>query len=205
MWVMQIVYRLITPPSDEPVTLGEAKAWLKVDHVEEDALIQNLITTARERFETLTGQSLMIQQWRAYLAYWPLQMDDHWWDGVREGAYTWASQTRIDLLHGPVRQIDSFFLFDAEGNETVYPAEHYLLDKVRDQLVLKTGAPLPQGERAANPIEITYTVGYESIPGVIKTSLLKLVTHLFEHRGDENFTIPKNVLSLWLPYRKVKL
>lgn len=202
---MQIEFRLITPPTDEPVTLEEAKAWLKVDHDQEDTLIQTLITTARERFEAVTGQSLMIQQWRAYLAYWPLQADDDWWDGVREGAYSWAHQPKIDLWHGPVRQIDSFLLYDAEGNATAYPAEHYLLDTVRDQLVLKAGAPLPKGERVVNPIEISFSVGYESIPGVIKTSLLKLVAHLFEHRGDENTSVPKDILSLWQPYRKVKL
>ncbi len=202
---MPIEFRLKTPPTVEPITLAETKAWLKVDHSDEDSLLQLLIATARERCESITGLSLMIQQWVAYLPAWPLSSEEAWWDGVREGAFIQRPHTSIQLQNGPVRQIDAFTLWDAEGNASDYPAEQYLLDPVRNQIVLKAGAPLPQGNRMVNPIEITYTTGHEFIPGPIKTGLLKLVTHLYEHRGDDNNeTIPIEVLSLWQPYRRIR-
>lgn len=202
---MQIEYRPLTPPASEPLTLDEAKAWLKVDHSDEDILIGLLITTARERCETITGLSLMTQQWLAYLPYWPIQTEGTWWDGVREGAYSWQALQKLPLRHGPVRQVDAFTLFDADGNGTLYPADQYLLDRARDHLVLKPGAALPMGQRAINPIEITYTTGYDIVPGVIKSSLLRLIAHLYEHRGDESVAIPKDVLGLWQPYMRVKV
>jgi hypothetical protein len=202
---MQIEFQLLTPPVSEPLSRDEAKAWLKVDHSDEDTLIDLLITTTRERCESLTGLSLLSQQWVAYLAYWPVQADDDWWDGVREGAYSGQAVRELSLRHGPVRQIDAFTLFDADGNGMDYPENQFLLDKVRDRLVLKPGAPIPIGQRAVNPIEITYTAGYEIVPGAIKAGLLRMIAHLYEHRGDENVPVPRDVLGFWQPYTRIKI
>lgn len=202
---MLIEFQLKTPPSIEPITLAETKAWLKVDHSDEDGLIQLLITAARERCESITGLSLMIQQWVAYCPVWPMDCELDWWDGVREGAFIQKPQSTMTLLHGPIRQIDAFQLFDAQGTPTDYPIDQYYLDIVRSQVVLKSGAPLPQGTRGVNPIEITYTTGHEFIPGAIKTGLLKLVAHWYEHRGDESSTLlPIDILSLWQPYQRIR-
>lgn len=198
-------YRLITLPTIEPVTLQEAKAWIKVDHNEEDTLIQLLIQTARERCEALTGLSLCLQQWAVYLSAWPMQSLDDWWDGVREGAFTNDPLRTIALHHGPVRQIDAFNLYDPLGNSILYPSAYYSLDRIQDRLVLQPEAPIPQGTRIINPIEIIYTTGYEFIPGSIKAGLLKLIAHLYEHRGDEGNRISKDILALWQPFMKVRL
>lgn len=202
---MPIEYRLKTPPATEPLTLQEAKAWLKVDHDAEDTLIQLLIATARERCESVTGLSLMIQQWTAYLPYWPMRDEEGWWDGVREGAFVQNLMQEVPLWHGPVRQIDAFTLYDQAGNASVYSAAHYLLDQARDRIVLQPGAPLPSGERVINPIEITYSTGYDTVSGAIKTGLLKLIAHLYEHRGDEGNLIPTDILGFWQPYTRIKI
>ncbi len=42
---------VVTPPAAEPVTLEQAKAWLKIDFDAEDELIEMLISAAREKAE----------------------------------------------------------------------------------------------------------------------------------------------------------
>ena len=51
--------RDIQPPPAEPVTLEEAKLFLRVDHDAEDALIRTLIQSARERLESYLGLAMI--------------------------------------------------------------------------------------------------------------------------------------------------
>jgi uncharacterized phiE125 gp8 family phage protein len=55
--------QVITPPSFEPVTLAEAKLWLRLDDddTEEDAMVLLLIKAMREYAEHLTGRALVSQ------------------------------------------------------------------------------------------------------------------------------------------------
>lgn len=49
----------ITTTGAEPITLAEAKSWLKVDYADEDSLIGMLISGVREQVEEFTGLSLI--------------------------------------------------------------------------------------------------------------------------------------------------
>ncbi len=59
--------QLNTPPAEEPVTLAQAKAWLKVETDDEDALIAALIPAARARAEWHTGRAFVTQHWTLWL------------------------------------------------------------------------------------------------------------------------------------------
>lgn len=54
---------LITAPVSEPITLAEAKNFLRVEENDDDALINLLIGAARRRAEFLTGRVLLTQTW----------------------------------------------------------------------------------------------------------------------------------------------
>ena len=60
-------YKLVTAPGSEPITLSEAKAYLRVDDTTEDTLISALITAARRKFENDTLHYLLPQTWELYL------------------------------------------------------------------------------------------------------------------------------------------
>jgi hypothetical protein len=60
--------QLNTPPAQEPVTLAQAKAWLRVESgTDEDDLIAALIAAARARAEWHTGRAFVTQGWTLWL------------------------------------------------------------------------------------------------------------------------------------------
>ena len=64
-------FQLITAPATEPVTLDEARSHLRVDFLDDDALIVALITAARLHAEMLTGRSFITTRWKAVLDSFP--------------------------------------------------------------------------------------------------------------------------------------
>lgn len=56
---------VLTPPSQEPLTLTDVKDWLNIDFSSKDTLISKLITRARRRAETITGRAFCSQQIQA--------------------------------------------------------------------------------------------------------------------------------------------
>ena len=59
--------RLKTPPSVEPVSLEEAKNYLKVETADDDTLISSLIKSARELIERYLRKALITQTWEMVL------------------------------------------------------------------------------------------------------------------------------------------
>ncbi len=55
---------LLSGPAVEPLSLVEAKSWLKLDSSDEDQLVQSLIASARLAVEAATNRLLITQQWR---------------------------------------------------------------------------------------------------------------------------------------------
>jgi hypothetical protein len=62
---------LLTAPAAEPLSLTEAKAFLRVEHDDDDAIIASLVASARNHVEALTRCGLITQTWRLALDRWP--------------------------------------------------------------------------------------------------------------------------------------
>lgn len=63
--------QLLTGPSIEPITLAEAKAFLRVEHNDDDAMIKALIAGARAQIEWHTRRIMNTQTWRPVRDAWP--------------------------------------------------------------------------------------------------------------------------------------
>src|SRR3954453_18732577 len=88
---------LLIPPSTEPRSVTEAKAFLRVEHDDDDAVIAALIAAARGHVEALSRRALLVQRWRVVLDAWPA-------DG------------RVSLRIGPLRSLIAARVFDAANN-----------------------------------------------------------------------------------------
>lgn len=188
---------LLAGPAAEPVTLAEAKAFLRVDGAAEDSFIGTLITAARLHIEGTTGRVLISQSWRTVCDDWP--------DG-----------RTVKLPVAPMLSLTEIRVYDAAGDATVLalaqfqpetkttPAHIFLPATI-------AGMPLMR-DRAA--IEIDYVAGYGTVPTDVpqdlRQALLTLVGYWFEHRdavviAGSGAVVPGGFDKLIASYRQINL
>lgn len=177
---MQIPYLTRTAePEAEPVTLTEAKLYLRVDVENEDSLITHLIKTARQTAEEYLAKSIVTQSWR-------LQFDFY-------------TPETVNLPRSPVQTVDSVKIIAQDFSETTLSISAYKLNAGKEQIFF-SAAPLGQ------IIQINYTCGYglaANVPATIKHGILEHVAYMFEKRGEEE--LPQNVRKLLAPYKTVRV
>ena len=61
----------VTQPAWEPITLVEAKDFLRVTQADDDAQISEDIVSARQHAETVTWRSLIKRDWDLFLDRFP--------------------------------------------------------------------------------------------------------------------------------------
>jgi uncharacterized phiE125 gp8 family phage protein len=183
---------LTVPPLVEPVSLAEAKAHLRVTHLDDDALISTLIVSARRRIEALTRLRLITQGWSHFLDFWP------------PGGL-------VELRLSPVSAVSDVIIYsDLDVPFTVDPA-HYFLDATSNppRVVFRQGrTPSPPGRRGKG-IEVRLTAGFglaAAVPADVKQAILLLVADAYAHRGDESTqATPPAALELLHAYRVMRL
>jgi uncharacterized phiE125 gp8 family phage protein len=174
--------QLNTPPGEEPVTLAQAKAWLKVETDDEDALIAALIPAARARAEWHTGRAFVTQGWTL------------WLDRITDC---------IELPLLPLVSVVSVTLYAPDDSALVL--SQYRVDVAGGRVFLKGAHP---GLRARDAAAIAFTAGYggaADVPAAIASAILLLVAQIYEHRGDQGAPMPDQALALLAPYRTIKI
>lgn len=182
--------KLITAPATEPVSLAEAKVHLKIESTDttEDDLITNLIKAAREQAEEYTRRAFISQTWE-------LQMD-----AFDKEAY--------DLEKTPVQSITSVKYYDVNGTEQTLASTYYELDTASqpNRIVQAYNQSWPGVRGHTNDIKIRFVAGYTTVPASIKSAILLIVGHLYEHREDvvvgrQVNELPNGCYYLLSPYR----
>lgn len=192
--------KIITAPVSEPVTLEEAKSHLKVTSGDEDTLIENLITTARQYSENFTRRALASAVFELVLDNFPS-----------------GSNEAIVLPRPPLEEVASIRYKDSDGNETVWGSENYIVYSSEPAEIYPAYGvyypnftPYPKGA-----VKVRYTAGYRTsgddpnliIPKAIKQAMLLIIGDWYENReallskGHIPKTIPFGVEALLTPYR----
>lgn len=163
--------KLITAPTDEPLTLTEAKAHMRFTASSEDTLITALIGVARGLCESETGRAMMAQTWELSLDNFA---DEMWLD------------------HPPVVSITSVKYTDVDGIEQTLASTEYVLDTAsesRARVVLAVDKTWPDVYTGINNVRIRYVAGYANaaaVPKQLKQWMLLQIGHWFKNRESVN-------------------
>ncbi|HEY1630633.1 MAG TPA: head-tail connector protein [Rhizomicrobium sp.] len=179
---------LVTPPALEPVTLDEAKAHLKLDTTDDDAMLARLIGAARARAEWHTGRAFITQSWVLWLDLWCAP---------------------IDMPLPPLICVGAVTTYGTNDTASALDPSQYQVDAPGGRVALKPGVALPADLRRLNAVSIAFTAGYgdaaDDVPALIRQAVLDIAADLYAHRGDGGEALPIEALALLAPYRILKL
>lgn len=152
---------LLTPPAAEPLTLAEAKSWLRVEIADDDALISGLISAARALAEKETGRSFLTQQWRLTAADWG---DRRAWSLA-----DWQSSPRsITLPRAPLQSVESIrYRPSASADLVTLSTSIYRVIPGDPGKVVPISGAFPPVDGSDGSIEVEFTAGFaDAIAGV---------------------------------------
>ena len=178
-----------------PVSLAEAKAWLREDMSENDALITGLIAAAadlveRQTGEVVSGRRVVTASYRVFglqivLPRWPLV-------AVQSVQYDAINGTEATISSGAWR------VREAAGRPSIIPA---------------AGEEWPALEPTRGTVRVAAMVGYETradVPEALRQAVLMLVANWYNNReavvvGTISSPLPLGVSALLRPFKRTLL
>lgn len=190
-----MIVTTLAPPAAEPVSLAEAKEYLRIGGDGEDGLVGSLIAGARARIEALASVAMITRSLRVTMDWWPRG----------------AVEKRTVVM--PVRPADELIavrVFNGSGvAQTV--TDRFKLARGRSARLVWTDGAFPWPGQRYNGIEIDYAAGFGEEPDDVaeglRLAVKRLAAHAYHNRdGDTlNGPLPSDVAGLISPWRRVRL
>lgn len=178
-------FRVITAPEEEPVTVAEVKINSRIDHDNEDSLIEGFIATARAHCEDVNRRAFVTQTLEVTLDQWP-------------------HCDYIQLPRPPLISITHVKYIDSLGAENIMSASDYFADVANEpgRLCLAYGADWPTATlRPYAAITIRYVAGFgeaSDVPARYKQAIMAYVGAYYENR--EAFVVQPGLTPVTLPF-----
>src|SRR5437868_15108325 len=102
---------LLSGPAVEPITLAQAKQFIRVEHNDDDDVIAALIAGSRIHVETQTRRALITQSWRLVRDVWP-------------------ELGCVPVLPVPLRTLDAARVYRSDGSTLAIDVAAFAVDKV---------------------------------------------------------------------------
>lgn len=176
---------VVTPPGPD-IALDTVKEHLRVDHADDDTLIQAYIDAACSHID---GPHGILNR-----AIWPQTLE------LRQNVFGCPAR----LPYGPVSEIVSIKYVDQSGTEQTADAGLYY--QAGDVIHLASGASWPSLRGDAEGVRIRYDAGFEVVPNAIVQAVMLLIGHWYANRetvtvGQSGVELPMASQALLSPYR----
>lgn len=177
---------VVTPPISD-IDLDLVKSHLRVDHNDDDQLIQAFVDAAVSHIDGPAG-------WLSR-AIWPQTLE------LRQNVFCGP----IRLPYGPVSDVVSVKYVDGSGVEqTMAPADYLLTNDGTVALAYGSNWPSLRGD--AEGVRVQYEAGFEVLPAAVQSAVFLMVGDLYLNRettGADAAAIQMSttVQALLGPYR----
>jgi len=181
---------IVTPAASEPITLTEAKNFLRVDHSNDDTLISALITSARQLCEEYTRRILVTTTIDEYYDKFPTNRFEN-------------LSNLIYLSRGPVSSITSLKYVNEIGSEVTISSSLYITDLISEPARVQSVSGWFAAAGVVNQVIVRYVVGtgVSSIPKPLIQGMMLVISDLYDQRNDRVKQLPTASEYLWNPYR----
>ena len=180
-------------PAELPISRDEAKLHCRVEHDEEDTLIDSLIAAAVDYLDGpsgILGRAIIEQEWLLELDAWP---------------------NRLALPIEPVTNVAVSYINTSGTEKTVPENQMVITDAPSARTVLEwiDGVQAPELNDARYPVKITIIAGFGAAADVdegLKVAIKMLVGHWYDNRetvvmGMSVIELPMAVSALLARYR----
>ena len=186
--------KIKTAPAVEPVVAAGAKSHMNVDFSTDDTYITGLCTAARQYVEQVTNRAIITQDWYGYLQRFP-------------------SVPYIVLPYGTLQSVTAITYKNAAGTTETLANTEYIVDTVRNRVVLEYGKSWPTFEPyPSNAVTVDWKCGYgaagTNVPGPILHAIKMLIADMYEARETVVTGVSVQRLDtvdrLLMPYRIIR-
>lgn len=210
-----MAYRLTlkNPPLVEPVSLAEAKAYLRVDFDDDDAVIQNMVRGARDKLESTYNRSFItqslvlgldrfVQPGTAVPSFgWPaVGMYGAGPGGSNPWGWSYPSWSILEL-RPPLQSVTAITYTDPTGALQTLAATNYVIDQSEPGRVFPGVNKIwPVTATIPGVVNIEFISGYTDprlVPDKMKSALLLTLGSLYENR--EQVLIGTRLVAVELP------
>jgi len=179
---------VVTPAAHEVVSTENVKAFARIDHTAEDALIEELIKAAEDLIQRATDAQLLSATYDLTRDRWP------------------TAKNAIELPLSPVTSVESIKYIDPDGIEQTLSSAIYELDLgVKPaEIYLKYNGEWPDLRDQRNAVTVRFLAGYASaavVPDMLKTAVKITVTNWLENRESGCTELPAAAHNICNRYR----
>lgn len=171
-----------------PVSLSDAKDFLKVSHTKEDDLIQGLIETAVVYGEKYTARDFSIKTWDCF---------------TNDLCLTGDALPFIELHRSPLVSIEA--IENSVSGSYVANSNFIQKDRFGYSRLLLNGSYPSIDSAVAYTFKVSFTSGYSTLPEGLKTAVLEHINFLYENRGDVPSENISQIKALYKQYRIIPI